>query len=55
MRLFQFQRYSAVALLAFEHRLSFEFDRTPEGVSILLFRRGVSHSGGRYSDDGTGI
>ncbi len=45
----------AVALLAYEQRLSFEFDRTPEGVSILLFRRGIKPAGGLYADDGTGI
>ncbi len=55
-RLGSLAQLQAVALLAFEHRLSFEFDRTPEGgVSIVLFRRGITPSGGRYSDDGTGI
>jgi len=45
----------AVASMAFEHTLSFEFDRTANGVSILLFRRGTS-SGNKLSDDGgTGI
>jgi len=41
----------AVALMAFEHRLSFEFDRTADGVSVLLFRRGT-HSGDKAADDG---
>ncbi len=46
---------AAVADLAFENTLSFEFDRTAEGVSILLFKRGT-HPGGRVSgDEGTGI
>ncbi|MDD5285101.1 MAG: sulfate adenylyltransferase subunit CysN [Desulfuromonadaceae bacterium] len=45
----------AVALMAYEHALSFEFDRTAEGVSILIFKRGI-RSGNRVSDDGgTGI
>lgn len=44
-----------VALLAYEHTLSFEFDRTAEGVSVLLFMRGMQ-SGEKSSDDGgTGI
>src|SRR5512133_3950845 len=30
----------AVAAMAYEHTLSFEFDRTVEGVGILLFKRG---------------
>jgi len=41
----------AVALMAFEHRLSFEFDRTADGVSVLLFKRGTQ-SGNRVADDG---
>jgi sulfate adenylyltransferase large subunit len=45
----------AVALLAFEYRLSFEFDRTPEGVGILLFRRGIRPITGSPDYDGTGI
>jgi sulfate adenylyltransferase subunit 1 len=45
----------AVALLAYEQRLSFEFDRTPEGISVLLFRRGIKPAGGLYADDGVGI
>ena len=45
----------AVAVMAFEHTLSFEFDRTAEGVGILLFKRGI-RSGDRVpDDDGTGI
>ena len=45
----------AIAQLAFEQRLSFEFDRTPEGISVLLFRRGVRPAGDFYANDGTGI
>jgi len=45
----------AVATMAYEQTLSFEFDRTAEGISILLFKRGT-RSGIRVSgDDGTGI
>jgi sulfate adenylyltransferase large subunit len=44
-----------VALLAYEHTLSFEFDRTAEGVSILIFKRVTKPKEGLYDDDGTGI
>ena len=54
-RLRDLGQLQAVALLAYEYRLSFEFDRTQEGVSILLFRRGIRPAGGSYADDGTGI
>jgi sulfate adenylyltransferase subunit 1 len=54
-RLRDLAQLPAVALLAFEQRLSFEFDRTADGVSILLFRRSVD-TGRRGGDDGgTGI
>jgi sulfate adenylyltransferase subunit 1 len=54
-RLKELGQIQAVALLAYEQRLSFEFDRTQEGVSILLFRRGIKPAGGLYADDGVGI
>jgi len=55
LRLRDVGQLHAVAVMAFEHTLSFEFDRTTEGVSILLFKRGI-RSGSRVSDDGgTGI
>ncbi|HEY3309152.1 MAG TPA: sulfate adenylyltransferase subunit CysN [Desulfuromonadaceae bacterium] len=54
-RLRDLEQLQAVALLAYEQRLSFEFDRTPEGISILLFRRGIRPAGSLYADDGTGI
>ncbi len=45
----------AVALLAYEQTLSFEFDRTAEGVGILLFKRGT-RPGNRFSvNEGVGI
>jgi sulfate adenylyltransferase large subunit len=54
-RLKDFGQLHAVALLAYEQRLSFEFDRTPDGISIVIFRRGVKRADGLYADDGTGI
>jgi len=54
LRLRGMEQLQAVAQLAYEQSLSFEFDRTADGVSILLFKRGLSDS--RLSgDDGTGI
>jgi sulfate adenylyltransferase large subunit len=52
-RLHDIGQLQAVAAMAFEQTLS--FDRTAEGVSILLFKRGT-RSGNKVSDDGgTGI
>jgi sulfate adenylyltransferase subunit 1 len=45
----------SVALLAYEHTLSFEFDRTAEGVSILIFKRGTRLETKVTADGGTGI
>ncbi|GFO57716.1 hypothetical protein GMST_00410 [Geomonas silvestris] len=45
----------AVALLAYEHNLAFEFDRTLEGISVLLFKRGNLPQDRVESDTGTGI
>ncbi|GFO66506.1 hypothetical protein GMLC_00850 [Geomonas limicola] len=45
----------AVALLAYEHNLAFEFDRTLEGISVLLFKRGNLPQDKVDSDTGTGI
>jgi sulfate adenylyltransferase subunit 1 len=45
----------AVAQLAYENTLSFEFDRTAEGVSILVFKRGTRPADRLSADDGTGI
>ena len=44
-----------VVLLAYEHTLSFEFDQTAEGISILIFKRGIRAGSGLSGDDGTGI
>ncbi len=54
-RLRDMGQLGAVAFLAFEQTLSFEFDRTADGVSILIFKRDTT-SGNRLSEDeGTGI
>jgi sulfate adenylyltransferase subunit 1 len=45
----------AVALLAYEQTLSFEFDRTAEGVSVLIFKRGTRSESRVSGDEGTGI
>jgi len=45
----------AVALFAYENTLSFEFDRTAEGVSILIFKRGTRPVSRVTAYDGTGI
>ncbi|MDD2581675.1 MAG: sulfate adenylyltransferase subunit CysN [Desulfuromonadaceae bacterium] len=54
-RLGDLGQLQAVAAMAFEHTLSFEFDRTAEGISVLLFKR-VTRSANVGTDDvGTGI
>jgi len=54
-RLRGLMQLEAVALLAYEQTLAFEFDRTAEGASVLLFKRGI-RSGNKVSEgDGTGI
>jgi sulfate adenylyltransferase subunit 1 len=54
-RLRDLQQLGAVALLAYEETLSFEFDRTAEGVSLLVFKRGTRPDSRLSADDGTGI
>jgi sulfate adenylyltransferase subunit 1 len=54
-RLQDLAQLTAVALLAYEQTLSFEFDRTAEGVSILIFKRGTLPVNRVSADDGTGI
>ncbi len=55
LRLRDLVQLQAVALMAYEQTLSFEFDRTAEGVSVLIFKRGT-RSGSKVSgDDGIGI
>jgi sulfate adenylyltransferase subunit 1 len=54
-RLRDLGQLQAVAQLAYDNALAFEFDRAADGVSILLFRRG-SRSAAKVSEDkGTGI
>ncbi|BCG47454.1 Sulfate adenylyltransferase subunit 1/Adenyly23Slfate kinase [Citrifermentans bremense] len=43
-----------VAFVAYENCLAFEFDRTPEGISVLLYKRS-SHPHKDIGDDGVGI
>jgi sulfate adenylyltransferase subunit 1 len=45
----------SVAAMAYDHTLSFEFDRTTEGVSILVFKRRIPSGRTLPGDDGTGI
>ncbi len=54
-RLRDMDQLQAVALVAYEHTLSFEFDRIAEGVGILVFERGTRPMAGLHDDDGTGI
>lgn len=54
-RLRDVAQLEAVARLAYDRELSFEFDRTAEGISILLFKRLISGGGGTSRDEGTGI
>ena len=53
-RLRGLEQLPAVALLAYDNSLAFEFDRTAEGVSVLVFNRGTKPQKG-YGDNGTGI
>ncbi len=55
LRLRDPEQLPAVARVAYERSLSFEFDRTDNGVSILLFKRGTTLAQPSYDDDGTGI
>jgi sulfate adenylyltransferase subunit 1 len=54
-RLRGLDQLEAVALLAYEQTLSFEFDRTAEGVSVLIFKRGIRSASRTSEGDGTGI
>jgi sulfate adenylyltransferase subunit 1 len=54
-RLRNLDQLEAVALLAYENLLSFEFDRTAQGVSVLIFKRGTRSRQRLSADDGTGI
>lgn len=54
-RLRDVNQVAAVALLAYDQTLAFEFDRTADGVSVLLFKRNSDSAGGVADSDGTGI
>lgn len=45
----------AVAMLAYQQRLSFEFDRTAEGISVLIFKRETLPVHRVGANNGTGI
>jgi sulfate adenylyltransferase subunit 1 len=53
-RLRGLDQLSAVAQVAYDNSLAFEFDRTADGISLMVFKRG-SEPQKRYGDDGTGI
>ena len=55
IRLRDLEQLQAVALMAYEQTLSFEFDRTAEGVSVMLFKRGLTAGNSGPDDGGTGI
>jgi sulfate adenylyltransferase subunit 1 len=54
-RLRDLEQLPAVAQVAYEQALSFEFDRTVGGISILLFKRGTAPQLKPYGDDGVDI
>lgn len=54
-RLIDMDQLKSVVLMAYEHSLSFEFDRTAEGVNLLIFNRGTLIGKNISTDDGTGI
>ena len=54
-RLRDTDQLQTVAQMAYEYTLSFEFDRTAEGVSILIFKRGTKMLQGLLDETGTGI
>jgi sulfate adenylyltransferase large subunit len=49
------QQMESVALLAYEQTMAFEFDRTAEGISVLIFKRGTQPVKEPYDHDGAGI
>lgn len=54
-RLRDVEQVAALVKLAFENTLAFEFDRTVDGVSILLFKRNTKTQGSAADGDGIGI
>ncbi|MDD2898302.1 MAG: sulfate adenylyltransferase subunit CysN [Desulfuromonadaceae bacterium] len=55
LRLRDVWQLHSVAAMAYELTLSFEFDRTAEGVSILLFKRSIPVAHQMSAESGTGI
>ncbi|MBI5655653.1 MAG: sulfate adenylyltransferase subunit CysN [Geobacter sp.] len=55
LRLRNLEQLAAVAQLAYEQFLSFEFDRTADGLSVMLFKRSIKQKSGLHADNGTGI
>ena len=55
LRLRDVGQVAVAARFAYDHTISFEFDRTAEGVSILLFKRSLGTRGGAAEGIGTGI
>ena len=49
------EQLQSLAHLAYVETLAFEFDRTVEGISVLLFKRGRRLAGKLPDDTGTGI
>jgi sulfate adenylyltransferase subunit 1 len=54
-RLRDMGQLQAVAQLAYDNTLAFEFDRTADGIGTLLFKRGSNPPQKSHADDGTGI
>ncbi len=54
-RLRGLEQLPAVAQLAYQQQLAFEFDRTERGISLLLFKRGIKPAREAFDLAGTGI
>ena len=54
-RLKDVNQLQALAVLAYDQELSFEFDRTADGVSVLFYKRNTRSLSRLYDDDGVGI
>ena len=54
-RLRDLGQLQAVAQLAYDNTLAFEFDRTADGISTLLFKRGSTPLQKSHADDGIAI
>jgi sulfate adenylyltransferase subunit 1 len=54
-RLRSLDQLEGIAQLAFEHALTFEFDRIEDGAGVLLFNRGIQPGRRLAEGNGTGI